>query len=164
MPNAARPMKRSRTGASPPRSLPPMQPCQDLDTAPAMLREKSARGRDFSAVLPDSLGLGAKKSALGANSFALGVELFRLGADFPAWGRGKSARHLQPLRPPSGYGKGSPEAVASGEPLCGCRARCAGRYAVAYFTVITRYLLTLQNFWGLVMRSVYWPDMSLSSV
>ncbi len=26
-----------------------------------------------------------------------------------------------------------------------------------YFTEITRYLLTLQNVCGLVMRSVYWP-------
>ena len=47
------------------------------------------------------------------------------------------------------------------ERLCNARSTfgnlvCLASSVTVYFTMITKYLLTLQNSWGLLIRSTYW--------
>lgn len=53
--------------------------------------------------------------------------------------------------------------IAKGLPERLCNARstfgnlvCLASSVTVYFTMITKYLLTLQNSWGLLIRSTYW--------
>lgn len=60
-----------------------------------------------------------------------------------------------------GLGHFRPYRKGVAERLCNARSTfgnlvCLASSVTVYFTMITKYLLTLQNFWGLLIRSTYW--------